>query len=211
MIPVETNERVSLLLNQNWFPVAPITARAAYTGFRRGALLGLDRNKTPFEHDAWYNYAQDPDGEHDLTPVAFHPDQPCLRSQHHIWPVPSVVVINPVVFYKHARMTTRRGKPNKWLLCKKEKFRCKLCGDRFAYNQLTIDHVVPRGQGGPDDAATNWTVMCQPCNNRKGDRMDIKDWKGRPVRPTFVPGWFIQIEDHEYRDEWEPHLLGMKP
>lgn len=172
--------------------------------------MGLDLDKKIFSHNQWYAWFHETDKEvrKGLQPVSCSENQPYLRSMRYDWPVPTVVVINPAVFYRYARMTTKKGKPNKWLLCKKEKFKCKLCGETFPYSQLTLDHVVAQGVGGPDKDY-NWTVMCQPCNNRKGDRMDVKDWQGRPVRPTFIPGWYIQIEDHEYRDEWETHLMGM--
>jgi 5-methylcytosine-specific restriction endonuclease McrA len=212
MIPVDLSDRTTLLLNQNWFPAYPITAREAYTGFRRGAYLGLDRNQTPFRKDEWFNYAQETDkGKREkLTPVAFHPDQPILRSVHHIWPIPTVVAIVPDVYYKYARMSVKHGKVNKWLMCKREKFRCKCCGKTFPYDQLTIDHVIPRDLGGPDEP-DNWTVMCAPCNNRKGNRLNVKDFKGDPITATNVPGWHVQINETEYREEWGPHLLGMKP
>jgi len=34
---------------------------------------------------------------------------------------------------------------------------------------LTVDHVVPKSQGGSDDP-TNLAVLCKPCQGRKGRR-----------------------------------------
>lgn len=44
--------------------------------------------------------------------------------------------------------------------------RCRYCGDS---NDMTIDHVVPRCQGG-SDSADNLVVACRRCNGRKGGR-----------------------------------------
>lgn len=44
--------------------------------------------------------------------------------------------------------------------------RCRYCG---ADDRLTIDHVVPRCQGGRDDES-NLVVACRSCNSRKGGR-----------------------------------------
>lgn len=45
---------------------------------------------------------------------------------------------------------------------------CRYCGEEDA-ELLTIDHVVPRIQGGSDDAS-NLVVCCKSCNSRKGGR-----------------------------------------
>jgi 5-methylcytosine-specific restriction endonuclease McrA len=34
---------------------------------------------------------------------------------------------------------------------------------------MTIDHVHPRAKGGKD-TLSNYQMMCQPCNTRKGDK-----------------------------------------
>ncbi len=44
--------------------------------------------------------------------------------------------------------------------------KCRYCG---AADRLTIDHVVPRIQGG-DDTPENLVVACKSCNSRKRGR-----------------------------------------
>lgn len=43
---------------------------------------------------------------------------------------------------------------------------CRYCR---SVDDLTVDHVIPRCQGGPD-LATNLVVACRSCNGRKGGR-----------------------------------------
>lgn len=45
---------------------------------------------------------------------------------------------------------------------------CRYCGVDCG-EQITIDHVTPRCQGGGDDVA-NLVVACKACNSRKGGR-----------------------------------------
>lgn len=45
---------------------------------------------------------------------------------------------------------------------------CRYCGDPVSAD-LTIDHVIPRCQGGGDDL-NNLVVACRSCNSRKGGR-----------------------------------------
>jgi 5-methylcytosine-specific restriction endonuclease McrA len=43
---------------------------------------------------------------------------------------------------------------------------CRYCGST---SWLSIDHVIPRAQGGSDEA-DNLVVCCRSCNSRKGGR-----------------------------------------
>ena len=46
---------------------------------------------------------------------------------------------------------------------------CMYCGNQFHRQQLTRDHVKPRGQGGKD-IWENCVAACKSCNNHKGCR-----------------------------------------
>ena len=46
---------------------------------------------------------------------------------------------------------------------------CQYCGDQPGGEELTIDHVVPRAQGGVS-SWTNCVLACIDCNKRKADR-----------------------------------------
>lgn len=54
---------------------------------------------------------------------------------------------------------------------------CVYCG---ANEALTIDHIVPRLQGGAHDPS-NLTTACRPCNSAKNDRTP-EEWVNRPAR-----------------------------
>jgi hypothetical protein len=48
-------------------------------------------------------------------------------------------------------------------------WRCVYCGDIFAFEELTLDHVEPRMRGG-DQSAGNLVTACRSCNTRKGSQ-----------------------------------------
>ena len=55
--------------------------------------------------------------------------------------------------------------------------------------ELTIDHVVPRAQGG-ESSWTNCVLACLECNKRKADRTPAQAkmrLRKEPVRPTWKP------------------------
>lgn len=57
--------------------------------------------------------------------------------------------------------------------------RCQFCGGE---HELTVDHIVPRSQGGRSHRA-NLQCLCQPCNNWKGSRiMSVEQYFELPRR-----------------------------
>jgi 5-methylcytosine-specific restriction endonuclease McrA len=40
---------------------------------------------------------------------------------------------------------------------------CQICGECFAFHVLTLDHIIPRSQGGPH-ALWNLRLACYDCN-----------------------------------------------
>jgi hypothetical protein len=54
---------------------------------------------------------------------------------------------------------------------------CRYCGSE---DQPTIDHVIPRSQGGGDEAS-NLVVACWDCNRKKGGR--TPEQAGMMLRP----------------------------
>ena len=45
--------------------------------------------------------------------------------------------------------------------------RCNGCGTDFGYDNLTVDHIIPRKHGGTDHPE-NLQLLCAACNSRKG-------------------------------------------
>ena len=46
--------------------------------------------------------------------------------------------------------------------------RCVATGAPLSLKNMTIDHVIPRSKGGPDNIF-NYALMSSPINNKKGD------------------------------------------
>ncbi len=73
------------------------------------------------------------------------------------------------------RLLTYAGRPQSEVrltrrnIYARDRGRCHYCGKRFPTSQLTLDHVVPRSQGG-QDRWDNLVSACTSCNSRKGGR-----------------------------------------
>lgn len=57
----------------------------------------------------------------------------------------------------------------KEMLLARDRYVCAYCAQRFRFDQLDMEHIVPRSKGG-EDSWMNLVAACKPCNNRKADR-----------------------------------------
>ena len=67
------------------------------------------------------------------------------------------------------RRKGKRSKNIRELLYGKQAGNCNLCRVHFELRNMTVDHIIPRAHGGPDDDA-NLQLLCQACNSLKGTR-----------------------------------------
>ena len=73
-------------------------------------------------------------------------------------------------------------------------------GRSRASTELTIDHVVPRAQGGPS-SWTNCVAACAGCNARKADRTPEQAGmrlRKSPARPDWKPLYALQALAHAH-------------
>lgn len=105
-----------------------------------------------------------------------------LRSANFSMDKPSVIILNRFHRTPSSAKFTRRN------LFLRDSNNCQYCGNHFSYDELTIDHVIPRVMGGK----TTWdncVASCQKCNTAKGKRLVS------PINKPFRPSWF-QINNH---------------
>jgi 5-methylcytosine-specific restriction endonuclease McrA len=122
-----------------------------------------------------------------------------FRSERACYRVPHVIRLRAYV--RVPRSASRRM--SRRAIFARDGHRCQYCGsDRH----LTIDHVVPRSQGG-DDSWENVVAACAPCNLKKGDRLphhaDMRLAR-RPRAPEPFSFVFMYVDD--IHDTWRPYL-----
>lgn len=76
-----------------------------------------------------------------------------------------------------------------------KKNNCKYCK---TIDNLTIDHKIPRCQGGSDDIK-NLQCLCERCNSMKSGMSD------KQVRRLFR--WFIQVQKSREEHGKNPYSL----
>ena len=123
-----------------------------------------------------------------------------LRTVTRAYPVPSVVRLA-----LYLRIPIKQLALTKRNVLRRDRHQCQYCGTRRS--PMTVDHVVPRTQGGRD-SWDNLVCACVRCNNRKGDRrpeqvgLALKRKPRLPNSATFIRH-FIGIPDRR----WRPYLF----
>ncbi len=81
------------------------------------------------------------------------------------------------------------------------------CGERFPTPELTLDHIVPRSQGG-GASWTNLVCCCVNCNVRKGGRTPKQAHMRlviEPVKPKRSPVVTLRLTSDKYAS-WKQFL-----
>lgn len=79
---------------------------------------------------------------------------------------------------------------------------CAYCGSK---QDLTIDHIIPQAMcnilGVDRNKRQNLQVLCQPCNNKKGDSLKSNDIKTVQLLETMIAQWkFLHAPQYSQRN-----------
>lgn len=93
---------------------------------------------------------------------------------------------------------------------KRDKSTCQFCAVKLPAAHVTIDHVIPKTQGG-DTSFLNCVVSCKGCNNKKGGKTPEQAGMkilNKPTHPTFSPTFNINLDDNMecWHDDWKYYI-----
>ena len=112
---------------------------------------------------------------------------------------PAIIRLKNYVGGKFGRPRFRRK-----ILFIRDSWMCQYCGSKLGWKSITIDHIIPKCQGGK----TTWencVSACLPCNEKKGSK-PLKDsglrLLSQPREPK--PHHFWNYYDHNDNEKWHP-------
>jgi 5-methylcytosine-specific restriction endonuclease McrA len=170
-------DRPTLVLNRNWQPVGVAPVHRALV------LVWNDNAKVVDPADyRLYDWA-------DWSRLAPRAGEPFVQAVRFRIRAPEVVALA-----RYDRLPTQAVAFSRRNIFKRDRFTCQYCGDQPGSEELTIDHVLPRAQGG----ASTWdncVLACLACNKRKADRTPEQAGvrlKKPPVRPRWKPLYALE-------------------
>ncbi|MCA9254020.1 MAG: HNH endonuclease [Phycisphaerales bacterium] len=187
-----------LVLNRHYLAVRIINVRRAFTLLFKelAEVIHVDNGRyQSYDFAEWC----------DLSQLAreFEPQEhDWIRTVRFDLAVPRIIRL---AFYD--RLPRQEVKFNRRNLFARDSNRCQYCGQKFPTSELSLDHVVPRSQGG---GATweNIVCACVKCNIRKGGRTPKQAQMHlirQPSKPRRNPSITVKLADNRYAS-WKAFL-----
>jgi len=187
-----------LMLNRLYMAVRVVSARRAMTLLYRELAEVVhveDGQFLSYDFDDWVEVSQ--------AKRRFEPhEHDWIRTVHFQVAVPKIVRL-----FGYDKLPKATVKLNRRNLFARDGCRCQYCGERFPSSELSLDHVVPRSQGG-GNSWENIVCACVRCNVKKGGRTPTQAHMKlivTPARPRRSPVLTVKLSDVRYRS-WKQFL-----
>lgn len=82
---------------------------------------------------------------------------------------PGIALPSVIRLVSYRRVPEHMAKLSKKNFYLRDHYRCQYCGRRFAPEDLTLDHVIPKSRGGLS-SWENLVTACKSCNHHKADK-----------------------------------------
>lgn len=187
-----------LVLNKMWMAIRVVDARRAFSLVVRDLAEVIrvdDGSYTGHDFESWTEistFAREYDG---------HEYEFVRTVRMHI-AVPKVIRL-----LGYDRLPRQEVKLNRRNIFARDHNSCQYCGKHYPTSELSLDHVIPRSQGG-DNSWDNLVCCCTGCNSRKGGRTPDQARMSlvrKPQRPHRNPIISIRLGNDKYAS-WKQFL-----
>lgn len=168
-------EQPTLVLNRNWQAINITPVARALVMVWNGTARVVD--PATYELYDWLDWAAQ-------SPQV---DETYIQAVTTRLRVPEVITLAAYDRLPTAAVTFSRRN-----ILKRDRFTCQYCGTQPVRDALTLDHVLPRAQGG-QSTWENCVLACLDCNSFKANRtpqqakMTLRSVPGKPSwRPVFA-------------------------
>lgn len=164
--------RPTLILNRSWQPVgvAPVS---------RSLVLVWNDNARVVDPEDYRLYTWS-----DWAALRPRENEPFIQGVRLRLRVPEVIALT-----QYDRVPVNGVSFSRRNIYKRDRYTCQYCGGQPGSEELTIDHVLPRSQGGVS-TWENCVLACIGCNARKANRTPEQaamPLRKKPFRPLWRP------------------------
>jgi 5-methylcytosine-specific restriction endonuclease McrA len=192
-----------LVLNRLYVAIRVVSARRAFCLLMReiAEVIQVEKTEDAGEHFINYDFAT----WADLSTL-----QKQFEPGLHEWvrtPRFEIAVPRIIRLLGYDRLPEQTVKLNRRNLFARDRSTCQYCGRHFPTADLSIDHVLPRTQGG-GDTWENLVCACIRCNARKGGRTPDQAHMTlfrKPERPKRNPVITLRLGNEKYHS-WKAFL-----
>ena len=188
-----------LVLNKLWMAIRVVDARRAFS------LLVRDLAEVIHVDDGAY-VAHDFESWADVSQIranfAAEHQYDWVRTVRMEIAVPKIIRL-----LGYDRLPRQDVKLNRRNIFARDKNLCQYCGEHFPTSELSLDHVLPRSQGG-QSSWENLVCACTRCNARKGGRTPQQAHMHlvrKPIQPKRNPMISLRLGSDKYAS-WRAFL-----
>jgi 5-methylcytosine-specific restriction endonuclease McrA len=187
-----------LVLNKHYMALRIVSVRRAFSLLCRdlAQVIAVEDGKyNTYDFQSWAEVSQlrrefEPDAHEWLKTVRFE-----------------IVVPRIIRLLFYDKLPRQNVKFNRRNIFARDNNHCQYCGKKFPISELSIDHVLPRSQGGKS-TWENVVCSCLDCNIRKGGRTpDQARMKllTQPKKPKRSPLIAMKMNGDRY-ESWKEFL-----
>ncbi len=166
-----------LVLNRHYSPVNVCSVKRALS-----MLFQQKAEVVTYENNTFCNY--DIHSWSELTQLKI--EMNILEADEEImnWTA-SIIIPRVIRVLEYNRIPTRKVKLNRRNIYLRDNNICQYCGRKLPVEELNLDHVLPRAQGGIS-SWTNLVASCYKCNSKKGSKTP-EQARIKLIRRPFEP------------------------
>jgi 5-methylcytosine-specific restriction endonuclease McrA len=193
-----------LMLNAHYMALRVVSARRAFS-----LLFKEDENSHPIaevvhvDNGKYVSYSFEDWAELSRFRKEFEPaEHDWIRTVRFDIAVPRIIRV-----LTYNRIPRQEVKFNRRNIYARDDNKCQYCGKKFATADLSLDHVIPRSQGG-QTTWDNLVCCCLRCNVKKGGRTPAQAGMHlitKPVKPARSPVLSIKLSEAKYHS-WRQFL-----
>ena len=187
-----------LVLNRNYLAIRVVNVRRAFSLLLRelAEVVHVESGRySSYDFSEWCELSElarefEPDAHDWIRTVRFHIAVPRI--------------IRLAVYDRLPKQTVKFNRRN---IYARDGSRCQYCGGKFPTTELSLDHVVPRSQGG-QATWDNIVCACLKCNIKKGGRTPEQAHMRlftQPRKPRRNPVLTLKLTDGRYAS-WKAFL-----
>lgn len=169
-----------LVLGKTWQPLKVTSVKRALILMCKGIAEAIDVEQTA-NGTKYVNYDFENWCELSEFREQFESDRyNWIHAVNLVVPVPTVIRL-----LDYAQYRARPPRLSRKNIYARDANQCQYCGKYFSTDELNIDHVIPKSQGGTT-CWTNVVCSCVRCNTKKGSRTP-EQAKMPLIRPAKKP------------------------
>jgi 5-methylcytosine-specific restriction endonuclease McrA len=160
----------------------------------RGSAKVVDDEYNTYDFDSWRELGE--------LQALEDPDQVCVSTPNFRMAIPEVIQLVDC-----QRFPPKKVKFSRRNIFLRDNYQCQYCGVKPAMSELTIDHVLPRAQGGK----TSWenvVLACTSCNTSKGNRTPEQakmKMRSVPKRPNWL-SCTLHSASRQFKPTWSKFI-----